>query len=401
MNRLYSRAIPAALSLAIVAVIVTLVTRRQFYTEAMLSAFFACSLLGAAILHFAVAPRRDYQFVGGCTAVLAAIDYGGLGFPHGATIFVPLLSLTGLSSLMVFGVRTAWSQGKARGLYLRAFIPAILFVVSEYAASDLHRIASWLHPKTWDLYLYSFDASLGIQLSFVLGRMFHAMPWFRVLSLIGYIGLAVPVAVVAAGLLRARSERVLPAIVAFVITGPVGVIFYNLFPACGPKFVFQGQFPSSPLTTSQAARLLLEPISLNGIRNAIPSLHMAWVLLAWWNSRGLSVWIRALAMFFVVFTVTSTLGTGEHYLVDLVVAFPFAIMVQALADYTLPLRDPQRWRPLLAGLLMTLAWMGALRFANRLWWVSPLVGFVAALSTVLASIYLFPAHARDAAASQK
>jgi hypothetical protein len=106
-------------------------------------------------------------------------------------------------------------------------------------------------------------------------------------------------------------------------------------------------------------------------------------------------------MFFVVFTVTSTLGTGEHYLVDLVVAFPFAIMVQALADYTLPLRDPQRWRPLLAGLLMTLAWMGALRFANRLWWVSPLVGFVAALSTVLASIYLFPAHARDAAASQK
>jgi hypothetical protein len=38
----------------------------------------------------------------------------------------------------------------------------------------------------------------------------------------------------------------------------------------------------------------------------------------------------AWSLAFVWFTVMATLGTGGHYFVDLVVAFPFALMVQAL-----------------------------------------------------------------------
>jgi hypothetical protein len=124
--------------------------------------------------------------------------------------------------------------------------------------------------------------------------------------------------------------------------GPIGLLFYNLFPALGPARIFLQDFPWHPMTTAQAAHLLREPIAVKGVQNAIPSLHMAWVLLAWWYSRGLSVWERGIAMMFVVFTAFATLGTGEHYFIDLVVAYPFSVMMQSLCAF--PLRWSQRER---------------------------------------------------------
>jgi hypothetical protein len=96
------------------------------------------------------------------------------------------------------------------------------------------------------------------------------------------------------------------------------------------------------MTMAQAAHLLREPIAVQGVQNAIPSLHMAWVLLAWWYSRGLSVWERGIAMMFVVFTAFATLGTGEHYFIDQVVVYPFGVMMQSLCAF--PLRWSQRVR---------------------------------------------------------
>src|SRR5208337_5691574 len=105
-------------------------------------------------------------------------------------------------------------------------------------------------------------------------------------------------------------------------------------PACGPVHVFGAGFPWHPLSTADAMRMAVVPIVLKGARNAIPSLHMTWVLLVWWNSRGLARWVRAIALVFVVLTAMATLGTGEHYFIDLVVAFPFSLMVQALCSYS-------------------------------------------------------------------
>jgi hypothetical protein len=51
---------------------------------------------------------------------------------------------------------------------------------------------------------------------------------------------------------------------------------------------------------------------------------------------------RSIALAFLVFTVLATLGTGEHYFVDLMVAFPFALMIQAICAYDLRWNDPRR-----------------------------------------------------------
>src|SRR5208337_3924823 len=321
------------LTMALLAIVLVLSLNADFYGSSMVDAFMALALGSALITLLVVQPswiNLASVFLG--SVVLAALDYRVLRFqPKVMAAF----SFIGLSSLAVVGVRAIWAHHRERTLLLYAFLPAVLFAASEYMASTLLDFTEALHPKTFDLYLYSFDCSLRVQFSFLVGQIFASHLWFRFVALLFYIALPLPLALVYAAHLRQKSKNAFPVMLAFLVTGPLGVLFYNLVPATGPIHIFGQNFPWHPLPTSQAMQLVLQTVPVKGARNAIPSLHMAWVLLVWWNSKGLSRWIRAIALAFVVFTALATVGIGEHYFVDLVVAFPFALMVQALCLYPL------------------------------------------------------------------
>ncbi len=381
--------IPAlALTAALAACFLYFGVNRAFYSDAMLNPFYCVILVACAILLFAVRPWSDLVPALAGTAVLALVDLVILKFPPAPLVLVPLFSMFGLSCLFVLGLRTIWAEAGHRRLLLYAFIPGVLFAISEYAATTMLEITGRLHPKALDVYLYSFEGSLGVQLSFLLGQSFAKFPWFRVVNMLFYVSLPIPMLTAYAGQLRRKGKAAVPVIVAMLIAGPLGVLFFNIFPAGGPGNMFRSSFPWHPLTMSEASRLILEPIRVGGWRNAIPSLHMTWVLLAWWNSKGLSRGARALIAVFFLLTVTSTMGTGEHWFIDLVVAFPFALMVQALGKYDFALRDRRRALPLAAGLLMTLAWLALLSFATPLWWVSPVVPWTLVLATIASCFYL-------------
>jgi hypothetical protein len=115
---------------------------------------------------------------------------------------------------------------------------------------------------------------------------------------------------------------------------------------------------------------------------------MAWVLLAWWYSRGLSVWERGIAMMFVVFTAFATLGTGEHYFIDLVVAYPFSVMMQSLCAFPLRWGQRERVTGVLYGLLVVLAWFVALGYAPNLFWISPVIPWTCCVATVASAIFV-------------
>ncbi len=322
--------------------------------------------------------------------VLAGLDYRVMGFKPK---FIVAFSFLGLSSLVILGARTIWAKTISarsgdRTLLLYAFLPAILFVASEYMASTLLDFTEAMHPKTFDLFLYSFDCSLHVQLSFLVGQIFSRHLWLRFAALVFYIALPLPLALVYAAQLRRDSRKAFPVMLAFLLTGPLGVLYYNMVPATGPVHVFGPGFPWAPLSLIQARHLVLETIKIPGARNAIPSLHMAWVLLVWWNSKGLARWIRAIALAFVFFTVLATLGTGEHYFVDLVVAFPFALMVQAICVYPLPFQHGPRRVAFLFGAFTSLAWMALVSFANSLFWISPVIPWTLAVVTVSISSVL-------------
>ena len=373
-------------TLALLGLAVWLGTSEHFYKSAMLSIFFGVTLASVVLIHFRVrASWQDALCVLGGAALFALIDFG---FLHFKPSLAGIASFLGISSLSILGLRVIWSRGKEQEQMALAFVPALLFVTSDWGSTILLGWTEKANPKVLDLYLFSFDASLRVQIAFLTGQAYALWPWFRAAGMAFYIGLPMVIALVYAGQLLRDRRRAVSAMIAFLITGPMGVIFYNLLPAVGPIHIFLGQFPWNPIPTEQVPRLLLEPIAVAGLRNCMPSLHMGWVLLAWWYSRGLSVWERGIAMAFVLFTVFATMGTGEHYLVDLVVAFPFAVFLQGLCVLGLRWNDRARVTAVLYGLLLTLGWIAALRFGIKFFWTSPILPWTCCILTVASAIFV-------------
>ena len=380
-------ALRVGLTVLLFGVILGLALNRDFYNDSMASAFLSLALASAVIVLAMI--RRSWLdllwvLTGGL--FLAVVDLRVLGF---YPVFMAGFSFVGMAALAVLGTHTIWADGDERKLLLYGFLPAVLFVASEYMASTLLDITEKLHPKTFDLFLYSFDCSLRVQFSFLMGQLFWTWPWVRFVCLVIYLALPLPLALVYAAQLRRQKGKALAVMLAFLVTGPVGVLFYNMLPACGPAHIFGAAFPFHPPSIADVMHMSVVPVLLKGARNAIPSLHMAWVLLVWWNSRGLARWIRAIALLFVVLTVMATLGTGEHYFIDLVVAFPFSLMVQALCSYSQPFRSGARRNAFLFGTFVTLIWLALLSFTTAIFWTSPVLPWAMIVATVAPSILLW------------
>ena len=355
----------------------------RFYAEAIGSQFLWVGLASTAILHLKVRPRwTEMLFLGLVTALLCIVTFRLAGF---ALHLTPFFAVFGLASLGILGGRSIWAEGKDGKLLFYSFIPSLLFVGFGWLTPPLLQYGEVAHPKVLDLYLYSFDCSLGFQPSFLVGALFAKWPGLQVVSYFFYLAFPVPIAAAYAGQLMRIGQRALPVMLALLYCGPIGAIFYGIFPALGPAHVFQS-FPLIALSISQARHLLLEPVALAGYRNAIPSLHMAWVMLAWWYARGLSWWTKGVVLAFVLFTILATLGSGEHYLIDLVVAFPFCLMVQGIFAFSLSWRSVPRVLSALLGLFGVLLWFSLLRFATPLFWISPAIPWALSIGTILGSL---------------
>ena len=101
-------------------------------------------------------------------------------------------------------------------------------------------------------------------------------------------------------------------------------------------------------------------------RNCMPSLHLASALAVWWNSRLWARWGRMLAGLFLCATIFATLALGEHYLVDLVVAVPFTMALQAAWTVAVPLEESRRRLPVIIGAVLTALWITLLRYGLSL-----------------------------------
>lgn len=380
-------ALRLGLTALLFALILTLSLNWSFYYESMVNAYLSLAL-GSALIVLAVLRRSWFDLLWVVTGalLLAVLDFRVMDYKP---FFMSGFSFVGLSALAVLGARTIWAKAEERRFLIYGFVPAVLFVASEWTASYLLDITETLHPKTFDVLLYSFDSSLRVQISFLAGQFLLKNLWLRTASLAIYIALPLPLALVYASQLRRQKEKALAVMIAFLATGPIGVLCYNMLPACGPVHLFGAAFPWHPLSTADAMQLSVVPVLMKGARNAIPSLHMTWVLLVWWNSRGLARWIRGIAMLFVVLTVLATLGTGEHYFIDLVVAFPFSLMVQALCCYSMPLREGERRSAILFGTFATLIWLALLSFSVKIFWSSPLLPWTMIVVTIAGSIYFW------------
>jgi hypothetical protein len=356
------------------------------------SAYIAFAFTGAFATHLMFRPERRELL----SAILAGVGFGavyllmnhGLLHPgaflafYGSWIAIPGAFL-GMGTLFALGTRWIWAPDASRvastvastnhGLNMTpreksmrfervrdaALVP-LLCVTTMVAVGP----AIGLTPMTYDRLLYIVDTKFlatkaGVPPSWVIGRMFVDHNWLR--SACGYVYNSLPLglAICLAFQWRDRKRKIwYPLDLRWVslTLGVVGFLLYQICPAAGPVYLFPKEFP---LVVPNLASIVAAPGWVGDVpRNGMPSLHLAWTMLLFWNVRHRSWWIALAAGIYVMLTALATLGLGEHYLVDLMVAVPVGLTIQALWLRT---RNASRWVAIGAGAAIMLVWLIAFR----------------------------------------
>jgi hypothetical protein len=326
------------------------------------------AIAGGFIFYLRSSPKVAEQIVcvlfsvGFATVIHFPVEHNRINTTSG------VLALLGLGGFFILGLRWLWSGPLTRRRTLAMLAPAASLVFFVFSAQRALSLANLLYPKTFDLYLYLADGSFGFQPSFLMGRAMAAFVPLGIAALLTYVSLPLVMALIYAMRLPKDTER--PSwdmITLFMLAGLGGWVLYNVVPATGPGYVFGADFPLHSLPYASLSRLFLDQIPVNGVvpRNAMPSLHMAWVVLLFWNSKGLSRTLRIFMAVYVALTVVATLGMGEHYFVDLVAALPFALFVQAVVWPGDKPTFKVRATTAASGLALTLAWLLLVRFGAK------------------------------------
>jgi len=304
------------------------------------------------------------------------------------------IGLAGVAAL-VLRLRDPGYEPAATRTLLAACLLAPLSLLATKLSLEL-TVA--LHPTTLDLYLYKFDRTLGFQASQIFGLVAQVIPGLHTVLLTCYSWLPIAVPIFFAIQIARRTTAPANIILVQVLSAIVALTLFQFFPATGPKYAFGGLYPHSlpPAQDLAATWIGVYPAP----RNAMPSMHFGWAFTLWLNSLYLgNRWLRAAMALLLGANVLATLGLGEHYLIDLVVAVPCVMAVQALCTSNLAWDDPARRRMLVWGSALTLAWLLALRFGLEVFLNVPGLSWVAIIATLSGSVALYrPLHRAAASA---
>jgi len=341
-------------------------------------------ILAAAILHVGEAPYIAFAFTGAfvtqlmfrsdARAVLYAmlagagfaavywLHHGALLAFYGSSIAIPGAFL-GMGTMFALSAQWYWAEPGQRALRFAlardaALVP-LLCVGSMLAVGP----AIGLTPLTYDRVLYLFDAKLAgasqLPPSWVIGRLFVDHNWLRLACSYVYNSLPLFLAICLALQWQDRHKKIwypLDLRWLSMTLGCIGFLLYQFCPAAGPVYLFPKEFPSA---IPNLAAIVAEPGFMREVpRNGMPSLHVGWTMLLLWNMRHRAWWLVLPATLYVAMTALATLGLGEHYLMDLIVAVPVGLAMQAM---WLRAEGPAHWIVMGAAFAAVLGWLFAFR----------------------------------------
>ncbi|GGX74325.1 inositol phosphorylceramide synthase [Streptomyces hiroshimensis] len=234
--------------------------------------------------------------------------------------------------------------GPERILLLKAVGLGLLLVAGRKTGDTWLLITAKTRSAVLDPYVATADHALGNP-SWLAGRILKATgPVGTHLLDVVYAQLAVAAIVVALYQLRnVTVERRFPRhhlVRTFLVIGLLGPAIYMIFPVVGPVFAYgpgasgtggvqwavANLWPDTPLPIN-----IPHPVSYDDLtpRNCMPSLHTAWATAIFIHSRKGPRILRFAGAFWLVATLSATLGFGYHYGVDLVAGVVFALTIEA------------------------------------------------------------------------
>lgn len=386
-SRLY-RPLPAPARFVLAVVVIAAVVASALYLDFTVP-FLGYGVAAAFLFHLAVRPR----WIDAGAAVAAAASLGLLSLrSHAAFVATHrttfALGMLGLGSFLVLGLRAIWTSGDDRRRIFWALLPAAVLVFFIVGSQHSLNLGSMLRPRTYDLYTFLFDGSLGLEPSFALGTLFQQHRWLYDFGAFTYTGITFGIAIVYAIHLHYRQDFTWDILEALFGAALIGYLFFAIFPVCGPRYGFPAYYPNLPITYEQMKSVPLEMVLIlrRFPRNGVPSLHMSWAILMWWSCRRLPRWTQAVGLLYVLITFMDTLGVGEHYLFDLVVAFPFSLSMEALLVTRAPLASRQRWLPAVVGFAVFLGWLALCAFGLPFLFLTPAIPWTLVLISTAGSI---------------
>lgn len=230
-------------------------------------------------------------------------------------------------------------SGQERALLLKGVGLALLLVAGHKTGDTWLLITSKTRPQVLDQYVATADHALGNP-SWLVGRLVEASGPAGSHGLHLVYG-QLPLAAALVGLYQLRhvaAERRFPAhhlVRTFLVIGLLGPAVYMIFPVVGPVFAYGSD--GGHWATADLWPHTMPPIGVPHAipfdevtpRNCMPSLHTAWATTLFIHSRKGSRAMRFAGAFWLVATLTATLGFGYHYGSDLVAGVVFALTVEA------------------------------------------------------------------------
>lgn len=291
------------------------------------------------------------------------------------------------ASLLISGQRFLTSRGAAR---IRAlddgttkFALLGLFVLGHSLVAWKAQYLTW----TFDNFFYAFDGLLPFPIAHTVEEAVSRRRWaYSILEVVYY-----SLFVVAFLFVRMQYQNGAPSgplLSRWLLIGLVGFGLYFVVPGVGPKVA---QYLQSSAGLPLPADVSLTRMHHAGLepRNAMPSLHTAWALLLVIVALRMTTAALIGAGLFASATALATLGLGEHYFVDLIVALPFVVAVHAFVS----LFDGHSERKLsaivttVAGLLVV-GWLFILQlgteYLREFTWIAPSL----AIGTIVVSVWL-------------
>ena len=349
---------------------------------------FAFTLLGTFFIYIWTRPPRwtliPVLIIAVFTRILCIRMNGGLGDYYGVS-WISWGAFLGIGVLIVLAGLVMRSRAPAKKLYLQTFYAGAVFPMLALVDGYSVPLNIWLRPKTYDAFLLAFDGSLGFQPSFILGQFLLHNPTVRNLTTVVYYALPLAVCIAYASD-RMRIQKPVAILALFLTFTVLGFAQYGVYPAVGPRYAFSEMYPK---TSPSLAEITLQPMAIgDSPRNCMPSLHLGAALLVWWNSRFWPRWGRVLAASFALATTFATMALGEHYLADLIVAFPFALLFQAAWTTSVAWSARVRRNSFYFGIVTTILWMLLLRFGVQFFEVSRVIPWTLLVATIVWSVVL-------------
>lgn len=346
------------------------------------SGFFPYAILGCGIILLGPLEARARLAILGAAGAVTLLRLGFHPSPLKAAEALyghVLLALTAVAQVSFLIAGSPDRRAERR----RALIRGELLLFGVLVGGLSFNALAQLNP-TYDAALFNLDQRLLIRIPSVAMHMVDAAPPLR--SSISVVYANVPTIVALFDVLSSRRRRGSSMTLIFLLSSYLGFLCYHVVPAAGPPVLVPSYYHrdwSTGLLLPSAASVL----GVGMARNCVPSLHAAWAYLFLLNLRCVE---RAIGRLVIgaaaLITILAALTVGEHWFIDLILALPFAMSVNALVGRLSWSSKPQ---PLLslAGAVVVAVWFWAI-MTNSFARLPSEVVWIAVTATALSPVIL-------------